>query len=957
MLIIKRIILLFAISIMACCSLHAQDKLESMANRLKAFGTRLPQEQVFLHMDNNCYYLGDTIFYKAYVRRSDNGHPTNLSGILYCELLDNDGFLVERQMIPLDKGTGHGNFSLADTTLYAGYYELRAYTKWQLNWGVTEQAHSRWAEEYFFNKDMARDYYRDYEKLYSRVVPVYNRPVASGDYTQDMTLRPLAAYYKNSAEKPNTTIQFFPEGGNLIAGLNQRVAWEVRNEQGRELEGTLVISQPDGQTITSETMNRGRGVFEITVTAGQTLTGVFTPASGKGNPTGTLPSSRKLPDAKTDGVALRVSTDTAGISISYATAGIASAEELGITVMNNGLLKHFQQADGTPIRVNATEPGVYQVTVFNSEGRVYADRLCFFQPAGLKHTNVTLSGLKTGGYGAFEQIAIEVQGAPDASMSIAVRDAAKGEYVYDTGNMLTEMLLSSQIKGFVPHPQWFFQTDSQIRRQALDLLMMVQGWRRYVWREMAIQGEFVLQHMPERRYPHWTGQIHNYSAEQVLSTMEEKMYTFAERAGEKMSEQNREDEQRATKRDKDTSGDEQWNGSVQSSAEQEMNEKAERHSEANKGGNDARDRFNEKEENLKHPVALHAEFSQPGNEGVEGDMRSQGTFAMDFPRYYEEFLFFLAASDTTKWKKGQPPVWTQNGRTKRDEVDFPEFYVKLDPVFPRFPKPYDYYQSHIAPMPKDNPLYNSMDEQVRMLSEVTIGARRNGRRRFGHWRPAFIIDAYDAFNATCDAGFAPGYFMGAGRFGEDVARTYIGDMKTERRYDISYRFDGKIYSEGTAMQRRKQQTDIPDAMPRWSSNMPDAKRDKYNYLWNLDKVVVYTDYSPRNDRRGKYRGSELPSVTIDLHLLDDGVERLYRKNRFWKMKGFSIPDEFYSPDYSKQPLPKEDYRRTLYWNPNVKLDANGRATINLYNNSSSSILQVSAEGWTSDGTPQCGNVN
>ena len=948
---------LFFIFSFFCASLHAQGKLESMANRIKAFGERLPQEQVFLHMDNNCYYLGDTIFYKAYVRRSDNGHPTNLSGILYCELLDNDGFLVERQMIPLDKGTGHGNFSLADTTLYAGYYELRAYTKWQLNWGVTEQAHSRWAEEYFFNKDMARDYYRDYEKLYSRVVPVYNRPVASGDYTQDMTLRPLAAYYRNSAEKPNTTIQFFPEGGNLIAGLNQRVAWEVRNEQGRELEGTLVISQPDGQTITSETMNRGRGVFEITATAGQTLTGVFTPASGKGNPTGTLPSSRKLPDAKTDGVALRVSTDTAGISISYATAGIASAEELGITVMNNGLLKHFQQADGTPIRVNATEPGVYQVTVFNSEGRVYADRLCFFRPAGLKHTNVTLSGLKTGGYGAFEQIAIEVQGAPDASMSIAVRDAAKGEYVYDTGNMLTEMLLSSQIKGFVPHPQWFFQTDSQIRRQALDLLMMVQGWRRYVWREMAIQGEFVLQHMPERRYPHWTGQIHNYSAEQVLSTMEEKMYTFAERAGEKMSEQNREDEQRATKRDKDTSGDEQWNGSVQSSAEQEMNEKAERHSEANKGGNDARDRFNEKEENLKHPVALHAEFSQPGNEGVEGDMRSQGTFAMDFPRYYEEFLFFLAASDTTKWKKGQPPVWIQNGRTKRDEVDFPEFYVKLDPVFPRFPKPYDYYQSHIAPMPKDNPLYNSMDEQVRMLSEVTIGARRNGRRRFGHWRPAFIIDAYDAFNATCDAGFAPGYFMGAGRFGEDVARTYIGDMKTERRYDISYRFDGKIYSEGTAMQRRKQQTDIPDAMPRWSSNMPDAKRDKYNYLWNLDKVVVYTDYSPRNDRRGKYRGSELPSVTIDLHLLDDGVERLYRKNRFWKMKGFSIPDEFYSPDYSKQPLPKEDYRRTLYWNPNVKLDANGRATINLYNNSSTSILQVSVEGWTSDGTPQCGNVN
>ena len=928
-----------------------------MANRLKSFGTKLPQEQVFLHMDNNCYYLGDTIFYKAYVRRSDNGHPTNLSGILYCELLNDDGFLVERQMIPLEKGEGHGNFALADTALYAGYYELRAYTKWQLNWGVTEQPHSRWAEEYFFNKDMAEDYYRDYEKLYSRVFPVYNRPASPGDFSQDMTLRPLSAYYKNSAEKPGTTVQFFPEGGSLVSGLKQRVAWEVRNEQGMALEGTLSISMPDGHTITSETLNRGRGVFELTPPDGQTLTAQFTPADGKGNPAGTQSASKELPEAETDGVALHVSTDTAGLSISYATAGSASQEELGITVMHNGVLKHFAQPDGNPIRMHAEAPGVYQVTVFNSEGRVYADRLCFYLPAGFKHTNVNFSGMKTGNYSAFEPIAIEVQGAPGANMSIAVRDAAKGEYIYDTGNMLTETLLSSQIKGFVPHPQWFFQQDNGERRQALDLLMMVQGWRRYVWKEMAIQGEFQLTHMPESRYPHWTGQIHNYSAEQVLSTMEEKMYSFAERAGEKMSEQNREDEQRAMEMSGGQANDDPAsdNGQDDKSWEKTMEEKAEA-KEKNRLS-DSKDRFNKKENNLKYPVALHAEFSQPGNEGVEGNMRSQGTFAMDFPRYYEEFLFFLGASDTTKWKKGQPPVWTQNGRTKRDEVDFPEFYVKLDHVYPRFPKPYDYYQSHIAPMPKDNPLYNSMNEQVRMLSEVTIGARRNGRRKFGHWRPAFIIDAYDAFNATCDAGFAPGYFMGASRFGEDVARTYIGDMKTDRRYDISYRFDGKIYSEGTAMQRHKEQTDIPDAMPRWSSNMRDLKRDKYNYLWNLYKVVVYTDYSPRKDRHGKYRGNELPTVTIDLHLLDDGVERLYRKNRYWKMKGFSIPDEFYSPDYSKQPLPKEDYRRTLYWNPNVRLDADGRATINLYNNSSASILQVSAEGWTPDGTPQCGNVN
>ncbi len=915
---------------------HAQGGLELMANRLKAFGAKLPQEQVFLHLDNTGYYLGDTLYYKAYVSRGDNGKPTNLSGILYCELLNDDGYLVERQMIALEKGEGYGNFSLADTTLYAGYYELRAYTKWQLNWGVTEQPHSQWAEKYFFSNDMARDYYRDYEKLYSRVFPVYDRPLAPGDFSQDMTLRPLAAYYKNPADDPETTLQLFPEGGNLVAGLKQRVAWEVRNQQGRTLEGTLRVTTPDGQIIASKTINRGRGIFEVTVPASQRLTAEFTPSASHDNPTGTLPATTML-KAEDDGVALRVDTDTAGISISCATAGLASQEELGITVMCKGILMHFQKIDAAPIHLPLSKAGVYQVTVFNQDGRVYADRLCFYLPSGFQSSNVTFSGIKTGNYSAFEPVAIELHGAPGASMSVAIRDAAKSEYVYDTGNMLTESLLSSQIKGFVPQPQWFFQKDEPQRRQALDLLLMVQGWRRYVWKEMAVQGEFQLLHMPESRYPHWTGQVHNYSAEQVLSVFEQRMQKEQDAGND------------------DSSSDEEQE---EKDGEETMEEKVAAN--GNTGLTDSRDRFNKRENSLKYPVALHAEFSQPGNEGVEGDMRSQGTFALDFPRYYENFLFFLAASDTTKWKKGEPPVWVQNGRTKRDELEFPEFYVKLDPVYPRFPKPYDYYQSHLAPMPKDNPLYNSMNEQVRMLSEVTIGARRNGRRRFGHWRPAFIIDAYDAFNATCDAGFAPGYFMGANRFGEDVARTYIGDMKTDRRYDVGYRFDGKLYNSNTAMQRRKTNTTKGTGMepiPEDRYNMPDTKLDKYNYLWNLDKVVVFTGYSPRKDQSGKYRGNDLPSVTIDLHLLEADGERLYRKNRFWRMKGFSIPDEFYSPDYSKQPLPKEDYRRTLYWNPNVRLDSNGQATISLYNNSSSSILQISAEGWAPDGTPQCGNVN
>ena len=111
---------------------EAPTTLEGWAERVQKFGKGIPQEQVFIHMDNTCYFLGDTIYYKAYVRRSDTGAPSRLSGLLYAELLNQDGYLVERQYIELKNGQGNGSFCLLDT-LYGGYYELRAYTRWQLN--------------------------------------------------------------------------------------------------------------------------------------------------------------------------------------------------------------------------------------------------------------------------------------------------------------------------------------------------------------------------------------------------------------------------------------------------------------------------------------------------------------------------------------------------------------------------------------------------------------------------------------------------------------------------------------------------------------------------------------------------------------------------------------------------------------------------------------------------------
>lgn len=115
---LQKIISLLAF-LFAATNLPAQD--DSLRTRL----SNAPiQEKVYLHLDNNNYFLGDTLWYKSYVVKADDLTPTDMSRIVYVELVSPDGFVVERQqLIVSPDGYGAGDFVLPDS-LYSGYYEL-----------------------------------------------------------------------------------------------------------------------------------------------------------------------------------------------------------------------------------------------------------------------------------------------------------------------------------------------------------------------------------------------------------------------------------------------------------------------------------------------------------------------------------------------------------------------------------------------------------------------------------------------------------------------------------------------------------------------------------------------------------------------------------------------------------------------------------------------------------------
>lgn len=907
----KRITLFYAL-VCTVWNISAQShkdiaSVDFLATRVERFGTGLPQEKVYLHIDNTCYFVGDTIWYKAYVTRSDKGWLTDLSKIMYVELLTPDGYLVERQQLKMEDGTAHGAFTLTDS-LYAGYYELRAYTRWMLNFGRHEHPHSKYTEDMFYNKQMAKDFFRDYDKLYSHVFPVFDHPKESGRYPKDMTLRPMRRYYKARRGKPEIDLRFYPEGGHLIEGTDGHVAFEINDEEGKHLDAELSIIDSDGKEVArTRTLNRGRGVFTLTDMKPDDKYKARLHYQG-------YDYEMKLPEVEKEGYALHVERKDSVLRM-IIQGTTESKEELGIQIQCNGVSKAFRKLSPADMRKDTVDifwaslpTGVNQITVFNGEGRIYADRLFFVNHHDYDQPLINIEGIKQE-YTPFELIELRMKlfRHHDADVSLAIRDHATDETTYDNGTMLTEMLLASEIKGFVENPGWYFEADDSLHRHALDLLMMVQGWRRHDWRMMAGLEHTQFEFLPEKIQT-LSGSVH-----QTYSLLEETDY-----------------------------GNSVYIPVIDSSVPIYTTAR-DYHLYPDMYAPMAKvltlqDLYGPLIKKMKKEVNVSASFIQDRDIVDVFQTTQKGKFYMPSAVVNDNYILFLSASDSTKSEK-------YKRRIKRkgfmDEQAYPEFYVKLDPFFPVFPKPYSYYQD--ATFEDKIPLDTSSTDAFtgRELNTVTVRSKRGGLRKLDHSKPALGVDAYEAFNLAADYGLNCGMHDWR-TFSRQVATAFFGDMGMDRHFYLQEQYDGKILD---FMPEQKRESKV-------GMSMSNAQMEKYRRLRHLDKLYIYTDYVPREQGSWKYSQTNQPEVIIDYRLLpNDGVRPTYRDRRY-AAKGYSVCTEFYCPDYSKKPMPDvKDYRRTLYWTPKVKFNDKGEAVIQLYNNSKKTVITVEAEGITTDGKP------
>ncbi|MGM9633724.1 MAG: hypothetical protein ACI3YA_04780 [Alloprevotella sp.] len=482
----KKTYVLMALCFLLSLTLHGQDdnalgRLKQYVGNVATFNRLFPQEKVFVHTDNTGYFVGETIWFEAYVLRADQAAPTDISGVLYVELVDPFGEVTQTHKIKLENGRGGGQIPL-DKLRADGFYELRAYTRYMTNW--------------------------DAEGVFSRVIPIFAQPESEGDYdnlhiTQafvhsrsEATLQADSARMQrlvNLKTEPKPQVRFYPEGGHLIKGLPTRVAFEVFDEDSviTRAEGQLTGS--DGQRLaTVATLHEGRGVLDYV--AGTEAAQLELNINGRRH-------RFALPEAEDEGCVMNVDTSRPeAVTTRMAASPTLQGALMGLTRMHNGRVTYFDTLrldDGwttIDFDTDKLDAGIHQLTVFDTEGRVWAERLFFVHPDSLTATSRLNASFADKTIAPYKNMTLRLEGEPGSQLSVAVTDA-DATTNGSQSSLATWLLLTSDLKGYVARPDYYLESQDETHRRDTDLLMMVQGWRRYDWTMMAGRAPF------EKRQP------------------------------------------------------------------------------------------------------------------------------------------------------------------------------------------------------------------------------------------------------------------------------------------------------------------------------------------------------------------------------------------------------------------------------------------------------------------------
>jgi hypothetical protein len=452
---IKYFLTLFFVFSVASKSLYAQEK------------KSIPSiEKIYIHTDRSTYIIGESLWYKAYSVYAYNNILFNKSNVLYVELISPDSKIIARNKTRLEDGLAHGDFKLSDSIGFkSGVYQLRAYTNWNRNFG----------EDFIFKKEI-------------EILDVFkNTNVASQENLLETKI--VGEKSKNAFK-----VQFFPEGGSLLENVSSIMAFKATDLNGNPIKVQGKIFNSNGDVISlSYSVHDGMGKFILKPNKGMQYYAEMTSINKdkikvdlpKANQQGYLLSVRKIKEKEV--VTIKTNKQTL-------------LERPNEKLTLNCSLKGVSYFKGTqPLNTNALSfelattnfpEGIFQLTLYDEDFKPQSERLKYIDKNDTLLVKITPDKKI---YKPKEKVTINLSSKSNtgsivpASYSISSIDL---NGLDDSGNFESNIssyfLMESDIRGKVYNPNYYFDASNSNRLAHLDLLLLTQGWRDFIWKKMPI---------------------------------------------------------------------------------------------------------------------------------------------------------------------------------------------------------------------------------------------------------------------------------------------------------------------------------------------------------------------------------------------------------------------------------------------------------------------------------------
>ncbi|MDB5117630.1 MAG: hypothetical protein JWQ79_3122 [Mucilaginibacter sp.] len=523
------IMLHFSITVVRGQSSAGTTIIEKMNN----YNEKFPEERLYLHFDKPYYAAGDTIWFKGYIVNSAILYSP-LSSRVYIDLINDSNRVVKHFIFPASLGLTIGNIYLDEKLVHEGTYTIRAYTNWMRNFS---------ADNYFYNHfyvagnnipwliSLTPALSTNHLKIDLKYTTLKKREAAARnvqvrlindkktlgqndaqvlpdgllslnfDLPDNLPAKNLTLITQDKKENTTTAIpilvsrvsdvdiQFMPESGPLIETLPSHIGFKAIGEDGRGVNIKGVVYDKENHAEAKfETLHNGMGAFDLVPQQGESYTAKVTLPSGE-------VKTVNLPSAKSSGTVLKIKNNPASDSLDVsilATKDMQGSEytivgESGRSICYAAAFKLTKDYLNLHVPKSKFPTGVAHFTLVNLQNQPINDRICF-----INHKDNLKLEINTGGRSFTSRDSIPLQinvkdekGNPVVgSFSLAVTDdkQIKNAGLYSE-NIFTRLLLSSEIKGYIEDPAFYF-TDTNDAANALDVLLLTQGWIAYNWNDV-----------------------------------------------------------------------------------------------------------------------------------------------------------------------------------------------------------------------------------------------------------------------------------------------------------------------------------------------------------------------------------------------------------------------------------------------------------------------------------------